>query len=255
MYLCLAGLICKTNPLHFFASSICDFTVNWLIHAMFLWGIDYLHFHSDKPKCIGAWDGTCPKASRDYKAENRTDQGPSFALSRWVPFSHGNTASHAPQATNHHAAPSAPHHCPKTSAGICGCAQSVKCGAALVPLMWALRYKPGHCSCTDATAPIMRLGLFLAVPAQYPHSSRGHIDRADALEINVCNSPGYCSWGDQSSILHSQGWNSSLWKLWVAFTCYMLCITPVRTQRRQASAAFGSINSRQAPHARDSFLD
>lgn len=204
MYLCLAGLICKTNPLHFFASSICDFTVNWLIHAMFLWGIDYLHFHSDKPKCIGVWDGTCPKPSRDYKAENRADLGPSFAPPRWVPFSHGDT-QHVMlhKATNHHAAPSAPHHCPKTSAGNCGSAQSTKCGAALVPHVCSLRYKSGHAH-GQMPQPPSRGRVYFELSQLDVRTAAAATSIALMLWRSMCETAlAAALGGDQSSILHS----------------------------------------------------
>lgn len=56
---------------------------------MFLWGIDYLHFQSDKTECVGVCDVTCPKPSRDDKAEDGVDLGPCSAPPRRAPFSHG----------------------------------------------------------------------------------------------------------------------------------------------------------------------
>lgn len=133
--------------------------VNWLIHAMFLWGVDYLHFHSDKPECAGVWDATCLKPSRDYKAENRADLGSSFAAPRWVPISRGETQQvmlqEPPRCTQ------CPSPLPKTfSKDLWVCPEH----EALVPHVWALRYKSGHCSWTNTTAPIVWLGLFLAIP-------------------------------------------------------------------------------------------
>lgn len=70
---------------------------------MFLWGIDYLHFQSDKSECVGVCDVTCPKPSRDYKAEDRVDLGPCSAPPRRAPFSHGDAQGITlPMSKSHH---------------------------------------------------------------------------------------------------------------------------------------------------------
>lgn len=220
---------------------------------MFLWGMDYLHFHSDKPECAGVWDRTCPKPSRDYK--NRVDPGPQFAPPRWVLFTHGDsqqcsTWQWAPRCTQ---CPSPlPRNfsrdlwiCPEHEVWSCSCPTRVSPEAQVRPCWW-----------TNATAPIMWLGLFLAIPVSISTSSSGHIDHADALKINVCASPGYSSLGWPK--LHSPLLKLNFIPLEAGGDFHLLhalgytCINPVRAHRRQISAAFGSIADKP-PHARDFF--
>lgn len=58
---------------------------------MFLWGIDYLHFQSDKNACVGGFDVTCSKPSSDYKVEDTVDLGPCTAPPWWAPSSYADT--------------------------------------------------------------------------------------------------------------------------------------------------------------------
>lgn len=172
------------------------------------------------------WDVTCPKPSRDYKAENRADLGPSFAPSSGFPFlmeTHKSCSIWQWATTLHPVLLTIAQKLQQAFVGLSrACSVELLLCHTCEP--WGTTQATAHgqmpqphdevefifsCpsinTCTAVLATLIVLMLWRSIFV---------IALATAL------------WGDQSSILHSWAWTSSLWKLWVTFTCYMLWVTP-----------------------------